>query len=211
MARWRPCPTATTPSTHAGGHAGGSSRRRPQAPRAAHGRLHLAYRLPRGRGRMSAQAVPRRLPRSAASAALVAACVLAAACGDDDPAGSAAPEGLPTKQFQLGYDLSPTAREAKSAQARRTRATARRELERLIDAYRDDAEATVRTSFEPSNEPGPQFEDLTIRQTGPAAAAGCRRSRGGGGRHGAPMRTISASTPPSAAACVTGGGLRLGR
>ena len=108
----------------------------------------------------------RRSPRSAAAvAALIGAAALAAACGDGGSSGSPrAPEGLPTKQFQLGYDLCPTAREAKSAQARRTRATARRELERLVDAYRDDPDATVRTSFEPAHEPGPKSEELTIRQ-----------------------------------------------
>ncbi|MDQ3741327.1 MAG: hypothetical protein M3389_10355, partial [Actinomycetota bacterium] len=98
-----------------------------------------------------------------AVAALVAAAA-AMGCGDDSPGSSSAPAGLPTKQFQLAHDLCPAARAAASAAVRRRRATARRQLERLVEAYRQDAGATVRTSFEPANEAGPKFERLTIRQ-----------------------------------------------
>jgi hypothetical protein len=111
---------------------------------------------------MSAQAVLRRVSRSAA---LVVAAACAGACGDEGSSSPPrAPTGLPTKQFQLAYDLCPTAGEASSAQARRTRAMARRQLARLAEAYRDDADARVRSSFEAANEAGPQYEDLTLRE-----------------------------------------------
>jgi hypothetical protein len=35
---------------------------------------------------------------------------------------------------------------------------------RLAEAYRDDPEAMVRTSFLPSNAPGREFEDITVRR-----------------------------------------------
>ena len=102
--------------------------------------------------------------RTLAAAALVAVTFLPAACGDGSSASRQPPTGLPTKQFQLAYDLCPTAKELKSAHVRQVRATARRQLQRLLAAHRRDPDAKVRTSFEPSNEPGPKFEELTVSQ-----------------------------------------------